>query len=69
MLHEGQLEVGYAHAATVVGDANQATTAVLKLNNDARSTGINAVLDQLLDDRERSLDHFSSGDLANDLGR
>ena len=63
-----QLGVRPAHPRTVVAHPDQALPAVLDLDPDRARTGVERVLDQLLDDRRRSLDHLARGDLVGDLG-
>src|SRR5690606_20577683 len=69
MADEGELEVLRLEARAVVGDPDRLAAAVLDLDDDARRTGVQAVLDELLDDRERPLDHLAGGDLVDDLRR
>src|SRR2546422_4137303 len=63
-----QLGVRPAHPRTVIAHPDQALPAVLDLDPDRARTGVERVLDQLLDDRRRSLDHLARGDLVGDLG-
>ena len=54
-------------AAAVVAHADQARAAGFDVDLDASRAGIEAVLDQLLDDRGRPLDDFAGGDLVDEL--
>ena len=54
-------------AAAVVAHAHEADAAALDVDFDAVCAGIEAVLDQLLDDRGGALDHFAGGDLIDEL--
>ncbi len=56
-------------AAAVVAHAHEADAAALDVDLDAVRAGIEAVLDQLLDDGGRPLDHFAGGDLVDELVR
>ena len=51
-------------AATVVDDLDQLDAAALDRDADAGRAGVEGVLDELLDDGDRSLDDLSGGDLA-----
>ena len=64
---EGQQGVVAHHAAAVVGDLDELLAAGLDLNLDARRTGIERVLQQLLHHRRRPLHHFAGGDLVRDV--
>ena len=50
------------HAVAVVGDADQAATAVVEHHVDAPGAGVDGVLDQLLDRRGGALDDLAGGD-------
>ncbi len=52
------------NAAAVVADADQAHTAFFQLDIDAAGAGIDRVLNQLLDHRCGSFDHFTGGNLV-----
>ena len=56
-----------AHAEAVIHHAHEAASARLNLHRYARSLGIQRVLDQLLHDAGRPLDHFAGGDLVGHL--
>ena len=64
---QGQLVGG--DAAAVVAHADQADAAALDVDLDAAGAGVQAVLDELLDDGGRALDHFAGGDLVDELVR
>ena len=49
-------------AAAIVGDRDQRPPAAAQLDRDPRRTGIDRVLDQLLDRGRRPLDHLTGGD-------
>ena len=51
-------------AAAVVDDLDQLDTATTDRHPDPGGAGIDGVFDQLLDDRNRALDHLPGGDLA-----
>src|SRR5690606_26381560 len=48
--------------------ADQARAALLDVDVDAQRTGVEAVLDQFLDHRSRTLDHLAGGDLVDEFG-
>ena len=56
-------------AAAVVDDADEGDAALVGLDRDARGAGVEGVLDQLLDDGGRALDHLARGDAAGDFRR
>ena len=53
-------------AAAVVAHADQADAAVLDVDRDLPGAGVERVLDQLLDDGRRALDHLARGDLVDE---
>ncbi len=53
-------------ATAVVADADQAYTALFKIDINAAGTGVDRVLDQLLDHRRGTFDHFAGGDLVDE---
>jgi hypothetical protein len=65
---ERQRQVLRRDAVAVVDDADQRPPAVLHLDQDVGRAGVDRVLDQLLHDRRRPLDHLARGD-AVDQGR
>ena len=66
---EGQHGIVAHHAASVVGDLDQLLAARLDLNANARGTGVQRVLQQLLHHRRGTLNHLAGGDLVgNSLG-
>ena len=63
---DAELEIGAGHALAVVGDADQTAAAAVGEHVDAGRTGVERVLDQLLDDARRALDHLAGGDAVDD---
>src|SRR5687768_125180 len=59
-------EVVLRHASAVVGDTDPSLTAAVGEDVDAGRAGVNRVLNQLLDDAGRALDHFACGDAVDD---
>ncbi len=57
------------NAAAIVAHPDQSDTAALDVDLNATRAGIEAVLDELLDDRCRPLDHLAGGDLIDELTR
>ncbi len=55
-------------AGAVVAHADQPRAAGFDIDLDAPSAGIEAVLDELLDDRRRPFDDLAGGDLVDELG-
>ena len=51
----------------VIGDADQAASAGLDFDGDARGLGIEGIFDQFLDDAGGAFDHFAGGDLVGDV--
>ena len=66
MALDRQREVVGAHAAAVIGNADETAPAGLDDDIDARGAGIERVLDELLDGRGRPLDHLASGDAVDE---
>jgi len=64
---EGEQGVVAHHAATVVGNADEAATASFDFDADAGGAGIEGVLQQLLDDGGGAVDDLAGGDLVGDL--
>src|SRR5690606_30140582 len=52
------------NARAVVAHAQQLDAALLHIHVDAPRAGIQAILQQLLGDRRRALDHLAGGDLV-----
>ena len=63
MTLDRQTRILRIHPLAVVLDAQQFLAAELDRDDDARRAGIERVLDQFLDDRGGTLDHFTGGDL------
>ncbi len=61
---EGEHDVVAPHPRSVVVDRDPALAAGVERDGDAARAGVERVLDQLLDHRSRSLDHFAGSDLA-----
>ena len=59
-------EIGFVHAAPVVGDADEPTPAGLDRDLDPFRPGVERVLDQFLHRRGRPLDHFACGDAVDE---
>ena len=59
-------KVGPGHAGAVVGDAHEPPPAAVGHHLDARRTGIERVLHQLLHHARRTLDHLAGGDAVDD---
>jgi hypothetical protein len=55
------------NATAVIPHPAQANAAVLDFDLNALSAGIDAVLNELLDDGRGSFDYFTGGDLVNEL--
>ena len=64
-----QLQIRRRHADAVIGDPDQAAAAAIHHHLDAACAGIERVLDQLLDDGGRPLDHLAGGDAVDHDGR
>ena len=58
-----------AHPVAVVLDADEPLAALLDGDRDPRGTGVEGVLDQLLDDGYGTLDHLAGRDLVGKPGR
>ena len=61
-------EIGFVHAAPVVGDADEPAPARLDRDLDPFRPGVERVLDQFLHRRGRPLDHFARGDAVDEQG-
>ena len=68
MALDREREVGGAHAAAVVGDADQREPAAAVTTSISPRAGVDRVLDQLLDHARRPLDHLAGGDAVDGLG-
>jgi len=55
------------HAYAVVAHANEADAAALDIDIDAVCIGIQGVFHELLDDRRRTLDHFTGSNLIDEF--
>ena len=61
-------EVGFVHAAPVVGHADETAAARLDRDLDRPRAGVERVLDQFLHRRSRPLDHLARGDAIDKQG-
>ena len=68
MAHECQLQIRLGEASAVICHADRLCSALLQLDVNPSSTGIQAVLDEFLDHRERALDDLAGCDLVDDAG-
>ena len=61
-----ELRVLRSHAGSVVGDGDEVAAAAADLDAHARRTGVERVLDELLDHGSRAFDHLAGGDLVDE---
>ncbi len=66
---EREARVFFDHPFAVVDDANAREPRLLGLDRDPPRAGVERVLDQLLDDARRPLDHLAGGDLVREIVR
>ena len=66
MLLECEKRVFTLHTVTVIAHAYQRNPSFFDPNNNTAGSGIECILDQLLDHRGRALDHLTGGDLVSD---
>jgi hypothetical protein len=64
---ERQQGVVAVHSLAVIGDADQLSPAALNLHANARRSGIESVLKQLLDHRRGPIHHLAGGNLVGNL--
>ncbi len=64
MARQGQRQILMGDAATIIAHPQQLHAALLDIDINASSAGIQAVFQQLLDDRGRPFHHFTGGDLV-----
>ncbi len=57
------------HPAAVVAHEDALGSSALEIHLDARCSGVQSILDQLLDDRGRALHNLAGGDPVDDLAR
>ena len=69
MALQGELRILAIHPQTVVAHADQRLAAVLDLDPYGVRSGIEGILDELLDDGGRTLDDFAGGNLIGDIPR
>ena len=65
---ERQRQLIRSDAATIVAHAAQRHATPFHFDVDASRSGVESVLNQLLDHRSRALDHLAGSDLADELG-
>ena len=65
----GKRQIFLVHAAPVVRHADPLFPAFFNFNRDLRRARVDGILNELLDNRVRSVDHFPCGDLIIDAGR
>ena len=66
---KGHPGIDGTHTGTIVDDLYQCFAGILDDDLDIGRTGVNGILDQLLDDRSRSLDHLTGSDLIGNIIR
>jgi hypothetical protein len=67
MALDREREVGFRHAAAVVGDDDLSPAAAIAEYVDPARAGIDRVLDEFLDHVRGALDHLAGGDAVDDL--
>ena len=65
MARQGQQQLLFGDAHTVIHDANLLDAALQKLHGNFLCTGIDTIFQNLLERRSRAFDHFTGGDLVN----
>ena len=65
----GEPEIGSADAAAIVADPDEIETTAADIDANGGRSGVECVLDQLLDDRCRPLDRLPCGDAGRDADR
>jgi hypothetical protein len=66
MARHGERQFPARNAATVVADPDELHAAAGELDADLARAGVDAVLDEFLERRRRSIDDFARGDLADE---
>jgi hypothetical protein len=66
MPFDGQGQILGRHADAIVGNDDEAGAALAQRDIDASGTGIDGILDQLLDRRRRTLHHLAGGDAVDE---
>ena len=66
MTLECQACIGFGHAVTIVDNLNRSATGINYDDMDMAGTGIDGILNQLLDNGSRALDNFASSYLIGD---
>ena len=67
MAFEAEQSIVAAHAQAVVGHADETAPAREDIHGEVSGLRVEGVLNQLLHDAGRALDHFASSDLISDL--
>ena len=66
---KGHPGIDGSHPGAVIDDLDQCLAGILDDDLDVGRTGVDGILDQLLDDRSRSLDHLTGSDLIGNIIR
>jgi len=66
---KGHPRINGSHAGSVVDDLDQGLTGILDDDLDVGGSGVNGILNQLLDDRSGALDHLTGSDLIGNIIR
>ena len=69
MALEGHLQIGRIHPAPIVTDCQPLAAAILEIDEDLGSPGIDGILHELLDNARRSLDHLARSDPVHNIAR
>ena len=69
MTLDGESRILRRHPLAIVFDMNQLLAAEFHGDRDTTGTGINRILDQLLDDRGGTLDDLAGGNLIREIRR
>ena len=64
---QGQSEFCSRHPGTIIHHANQVFTALFQCHRDVERTGVQTVLHQFLDYRNRPFHHLPGGDLVDEM--
>ncbi len=67
MAVDRERQIGMAHAAAVVGDADPPPAAAIGEDVDPAGAGVDGVLHEFLDHARRTFDHLAGGDAVDDL--
>jgi len=66
---KGHPGIDGSHTGSVVDDLDQGLAGILDDDLDVGGSGVNGILDQLLDDRSGTLDHLTGSDLIGNIIR